>query len=114
MKYILILFFSIQAQALVQPAKKMGSKSTAQSSTPSMPQALSQPKVQVRGQFVKADKDFIYLKKYDTKKQVKVPKKYSLNSPANIPKNFNLSFSVPFNEFYQANRLELSKAIIKK
>lgn len=59
--------------------------------------------VDIEGEFVNHDKEFIYIKKPGAKKIIKLPRRYALNSPTNIPKKFKMRFQVPIYEFLIAN-----------
>ena len=56
------------------------------------------------GSYQRHDQKFMYLKVKGAKKMIKVPRKYSLNSPGNYSKGLNLKVELPLKELIALNK----------
>lgn len=79
----------------------------AQKPKPKAPQikvANANAMASIIGSYQRHDQKFMYLKVRGAKKLVKVPRKYSLNSPGNYTKGLNLKLDVPLKELISLNK----------
>jgi hypothetical protein len=79
----------------------------AQKSKPKVPQvkvANSNVMASIIGSYQRHDQKFMYLKVRGAKKMIKIPRKYSLNSPANYTKGLSLKLEVPIKELISLNK----------